>query len=152
MKKYVAIFFLLFLTAVYTKGQDIKETEGKYFQNGRPYTGVLNEYFSNGTIKTEINLKNGLKNGKVVIYSETGQILELRSYRKNEMHGNWIVFNEKGTKTSLANYKNGKKHGKWMIWNDSGTLIYELHYLNGEKTGTWKSYDKEGSLINERKY
>jgi len=152
MKKPVIFSAIMLLFSLMVVGQDISEKEGVYYQNGKPYSGVLNEYYPNGKVKTELNLKNGLKVGRVKIFSEKGQLAEIRSFKKNEMHGTWVVYNEKGMKTSIANYKNGLKHGKWIIWNDNGILIYELYYTKGEKSGTWKSYDESGSLLSERKY
>ena len=152
MKKTVAFIFFIFLSVLFVKGQDILEKEGIYYQNGKRYTGVLTEYYSNGQVKTMLNLRKGLKNGEVKIFSEKGRLVEIRSFKNNEMHGKWVVFNGEGMKTSLAGYKNGQKHGKWMIWNDKGILIYVLFYSNGQKTGTWLSYDEEGNLKNKRKY
>jgi len=152
VKYYFLITGFILSLSFAAAGQAIEEKEGIYYKEGKPYTGSLTENYPDGKLKTELFLKEGMKNGKVKIYSETGQLTEIRSFKMNEMHGKWFVFNEEGIKTSLAGYKNGQKEGKWMIWNDNGTLLYMLYYSKGNKTGTWKSFNDRGELVNQRKY
>ena len=128
MKKLgLSVIFLVCIIAYGAKAQELKEVKGVYYADTVAYTGKYVTRYSNGNIKIEMNLLNGMKNGTVNVYFENGQINEVRSYKNNLMHGSWITYNEQKVLIGLANYKEGLKHGTWMIWDAVGNLLYELH-------------------------
>lgn len=153
MKKLgLSVIFLVCIIAYGAKAQELKEVKGVYYADTVAYTGKYVTRYSNGNIKIEMNLLNGMKNGTVNVYFENGQINEVRSYKNNLMHGSWITYNEQKVLIGLANYKEGLKHGTWMIWDASGNLLYELHYDMGEKVGIWRNFGKNGEIVSERSY
>jgi antitoxin component YwqK of YwqJK toxin-antitoxin module len=152
MKRFSMLFAFIFFTICSVYSQDIKEIDGVYYKGSTPYTGKYFASFENGKPKIEINLIDGLKDGVTKVYFETGELNEIRSYKKNIMDGDWFTYNENKIKVAEAHYLDGKKNGKWYIWDENGTLIYELEYTSGKKTGIWKNYDTTGKLINERSY
>jgi antitoxin component YwqK of YwqJK toxin-antitoxin module len=152
MKKF--IFITLFITLITIQGiaQIIIGDNGIYFDsNNMPYQGTYCELFDSGTIKFELELKDGLLNGVVNIYHENGVLHEVQSYKMGEKDGLWLIYNEDSKLIGSANYKNNQKHGEWLIYDDNGKLRYELYYNLGDKIGTWKQYDESGNL-NSRNY
>ena len=143
-------FLLLFVLGAVA--QELVEIDGIYYHNNKAYSGRYESKYENGNPHIQMILVNGLKDGEVQIYFESGQLNEVRSYSMNLMHGTWTTYNESGIKVGEANYQYDKKHGPWYIWNDQGKLIYELEYTEGEKTGVWKIYDENGKVVNERNY
>jgi len=121
-------------------------------KDGKPFTGKYKEYYSDGILKLEIEMVNGTKNGKGVLYFKNGNIQDVYSYKQNKMDGLWLTYNEKSIKTAEANYLNDKKDGSWKIWDENGNLIYEMLYKNGEKTGIWIKHNDKGEEIARKTY
>jgi antitoxin component YwqK of YwqJK toxin-antitoxin module len=134
-------------------GQLIQKDDGKFYDNhNRLYTGTYIEYYPSGGKRIEINLLDGLKHGTTLLYFESQNIQEIRSYHHNEMDGTWTTRNDKGIQIAEANYRNGIKHGKWCIWDDNGTKRYEMEYHEGKKSGKWYIWDEKGVLVNQKDY
>ncbi len=149
----ISLIVACILLSVNASSQIQKSTEGIYKdKNGNSYNGVYKEYDKNGQLKVEMNLKNGLKHGKVNVYYKNGNIHETYSYKKGLMDGLWLSYNSANIKTAEAYYLKDKKHGTWKIWNDNGNLIYIMQYKKGKKTGTWIKYDSEGKEIARKEY
>ena len=159
MKK---IIFLLMMCAItlsaaaqeYPAG-NIVQAGGLYFTDASQtqlFTGNYQEYYSNGNLKLEIYIKNGLPHGTCVIYFDNNNPKEIRSYKDGMFHGVWRTYNEKGVLTSEAEYINNKKNGLWQIWDESGTLRYKLNYSIGKKIGVWKMWNKDAELIDEKAF
>jgi len=145
--------FILLLISLSSAGQIVQGDDGLYYdENDNPYTGIYKEYYADGTVRTEMTLTNGMKNGQVKINFPDGRIHEIRSYRFNRMDGKWETWSKKGIKIAEAHYLNGHKHGKWLIRDDNGVLRYDMSYHHGRKTGTWKIYDANGKLLSEKKF
>jgi len=121
-------------------------------KDGKPFTGKYKEYYSDGILKFEIELVNGTKNGKGVLYFENGSIQAVYSYKLNQMDGLWLTYNSKNIKTAEANYLKDKKDGSWKIWDENGKLVYEMLYKNGEKAGSWIKYNDKGDEIARKSF
>jgi antitoxin component YwqK of YwqJK toxin-antitoxin module len=152
MKQLVIIFSLLATMVLVSNGQELKEVDGIYYSDNKPFTGKSVLWYENGKIRMESSFINGEKDGQFRLYHENGILHEIREYKHNEMHGTWITWNGKGIKIGEASYQCGKKHGKWFVWDDKGNLVYEMNYQDGEKSGIWKRYDESGVLLSSREF
>jgi antitoxin component YwqK of YwqJK toxin-antitoxin module len=114
-------FLDVFLFAITLLAQKPGENTGEpfkgnpqLFQSGRLYyldkvqtqlyTGEYREYHDNGTLKLEIQIRNGLK------------------------HGTWRIWDELGNLRYEMGYRDGKKVGNWRMWNEWGALEDEKQY------------------------
>ena len=151
MKKLLlfASFFLLFTTVF---SQSLELIDGHYYKNDMLYSGTYTEYWPDKHVKMVQHIKNGMLDGTTELYSDSGKLLEQRSYLEGMKHGLWLIFNESGVKISEAGYRHDKKNGIWHIWNDDGNLLYEMYYSNGEKVGKWMVWDETGKVVMERQY
>ncbi|MBN2743477.1 MORN repeat protein [Breznakibacter xylanolyticus] len=153
MKQLKLIFGLLLLLPAMSFAQLVQHDDGRFYDHaGKPYSGVYIEYYPGGNKRVEMNLTEGQKHGKTILYFKNDSVQEIRSFYQDLMDGTWITFNDKSVKVGEANYLRGVKHGKWYIWDDNGVLRYEMEYLNGAKCGTWKIWDDKGVLVNEKTY
>ena len=152
--KYLLTFiFGIALSLSSSMGQIVQGDDGLYYdENDKPYTGIYKEFYEGGTVRTEMVLKEGMKDGYIRIYFPDGKLHEIRSYKHNKMDGKWETRNRKGIKTAEAHYLKGFKDGKWLIWDDKGVLRYDMTYRNGKKTGVWKIYDANGKLVSEKNF
>ena len=92
------------------------------------YTGDYREYYENGTLKLEIQIKDGVPEGAYVVYFENRKPKEIRSYKEGKLHGLWRSYDISGQLISEAEYKNDRKHGTWRIWDEKGVLVDEKRY------------------------
>lgn len=123
-----------------------------YDENGKLFTGISKELFPDSTLHAEYEIKQGELDGLTKIYSENGQLEEIRSFKEGKMHGKWEKWNRQQVKIAEANYNNNLKEGKWFVWDDNGTLRYDMTYSKGNKTGTWQMYDEKGNLTDQKNY
>lgn len=159
MKKLSLILLLITFSVLSAMAQNqpttIVQSNGLFFTDSsqdKLYSGEFKEYFENGALKVEINIKDGRPEGAYIIYFDNGKPNEVRAYRNGEFHGVWRTYNEAGMLIAEAEYRNNKKHGEWHVWDDSGIIRYEMHYTGGKKSGTWYMWDEKGKLISEKKY
>jgi antitoxin component YwqK of YwqJK toxin-antitoxin module len=151
MKK-IFLFMIAILLVNPLLSQEIEMKNGKYYQGKKAFTGTITEYFDNGKIQSEKNIKDGLAEGITMTYYENGVKKEQQSYKKGLKDGIWFSWDEAGNKTGEASYKKNLKHGPWYIWDENGTLRYEMFYIKGEKTGTWLMWDEAGKEVMRKDY
>lgn len=53
------------------------------------YNGDYREYYENGTLKLELQIKDGLPSGAYVVSFENRKPKEVRSYKDGRLHGIW---------------------------------------------------------------
>ena len=102
---------------------------------GKPFSGILFQEHSNGRIKLELHLKNGIPNGPFESYHENGQLLWKGTYKDGVKDGSFETYYENGQLREKGTYKDGKKDGRWEIYWEDGTLYtYKSgFYKNGVK-------------------
>lgn len=121
-------------------------------EEGKPYTGTLVQNYSNGRTKCELNIVNGLIQGEVKFYYETGEMHEVGVYKDGMRQGTWMEYSKEGKVKGVAFFKDDKKHGTWKLYADNGVMTYEMHYDLDKRVGTWKQFNDQGVLIAERAY
>lgn len=132
--------------------EKLVEKDGLYYKNDMLYSGTHKEYFDNGNLRISMHVKDGVKDGEVILYHKDGQKKELRTYEEGNKSGKWVTWNKEGTKTGLAFYDDNKKDSTWYIWDENGTKRFEMYYEDGKKSGVWKMWDENGKLINTREF
>ena len=133
---------------VYDNGQLMSEMD---YKNGKK-DGLYKVWYENGTFMNEVNYKNGLlEDGIVKYWSEDGDL----KYEENFIDGKtvWLKeFFKNGQKYSTFDIKDGEKDGLYKQWNKDGQLISEINYKNGKKEGISKNWYDNGQLISEINY
>ncbi|WP_436415536.1 toxin-antitoxin system YwqK family antitoxin [Petrimonas sp.] len=130
-------------------------SDGMYFTDATQinlYTGDYRELHDNGTIRLEMQIKNGVPEGAYMVYFENRKPKEVRSYKEGKLHGLWRTYDISGQLISEAEYKMGRKHGTWRIWDELGAQRYEMNYYEGNKTGIWRMWDEKGNMVDEKRY
>jgi len=141
------------MTIIATFGQARQGTDGFFYnEHGVLFTGISYDYYPDSVIHSEVSLLEGKLDGITRIYFESGQLQEIRSFKKSMMHGKWENWNRQNIKIAEANYTDNKKDGKWFVWDDSGTLRYDMTYVAGKKAGAWYMYDETGKLVSQKVY
>jgi hypothetical protein len=112
-----------------------------------PNNGVIEEFYPNGSIKSETPLKNGLRNGLVKNYSEAGHLLSTAEY-VNDLRNGWVInySTENGKPMFKAMYKDDVQHGQLFQYYQEGMLFRESNYVNGRVDGLVKTYWPNGNV------
>ena len=133
-------------TEYYIKIKGLKKYDGNYNNgirwNGFLYdinkenkyeikqgNGLIKEFYENGYLCYEGEIKNGIKDGKGKIYDQTGNLI---------FEGNFI---------------NGIKNGDGKEYNKNRELIFEGEFVNGNRmNGNIYVYNAQNELICETKF
>jgi len=159
MRKISMKLTMILFIIIFSFGCDIKsnvysgeyyENDGKYYyvSNNKLITGVILKHHPSGGLHYELELKNGFKDGKEVHYFTTGNIIDLKEYKKGVLNGRSIEAHilsqriiEKGY------YLNGKKSGKWELYYDNGKLKEKITYKKNKVVKSTK-FNMNGDIIN----
>ncbi|MGB4771702.1 MAG: hypothetical protein WBP58_09590 [Chitinophagaceae bacterium] len=118
----------------------------------RPYTGVIADYYANGTPKLWKTLINGKANGLWLEWYPDGT-LRYRAYWKNDLgHGRWEYFHPNGKLRSESFYIEDIVQGIYRSYFDNGQLESDGTYLKGKKDGVEVLYDRNGSPLKRSFY
>ena len=131
MRKNILLILLFVCVAGFAQNNKIVQSDGLFFTDAtqtKLYSGEYKEFFDNGALKLEMNIRDGKPEGAYIVYFANGKPNEIRAYRNGEFHGLWRTYNEAGMLISEAEYRNNKKHGTWHVWDDSGIMRYEMQY------------------------
>ncbi|MBK0382092.1 energy transducer TonB [Pedobacter sp. SD-b] len=139
------------------KNGNLKQT-GEVSEASLPfpnYIGVVNNYYDDGTLKSELTYYRGSLKGPATYYAKNGSVLSKGEYvnhytksyfkahqlynTKNEnildQYGNGILYTEQNFTTYHGAYKNGFKDGKWKIVDKRYKNEYDEVYKNGKLKG-----------------
>jgi len=71
---------------------------------GKPFTGFIVEYYTNGILMSEEEYKDGYKNGVNISYFENGQIEEEYFSKYNRFYNSFTSWDINGNLISKTNY------------------------------------------------
>jgi len=96
------------------------------------FTGVERTFYTNSfTLKSEVYILNGKKNGIYRSFHENGQIYEESNYLDGKLNGIKNTYNKNGNIESECIYIDGKENGIYKEYRITGELWYEINFLNG---------------------
>ena len=119
---------------------------------GFGYIETKTTYYENGKILSEINYKDGKRNGKCKYYSKNGKVLSKLNYKAGKAEGLYKSYYENGQLKEEGNFKYtdegvySRKEGIWKTYYEDGQLKTESTIKDGIPI-EWKTYDKEGVII-----
>ncbi len=115
-----------------------------YFKNKKQDS--LWQYFYNDTLViSEVNYKNGIKNGKEYVFSTISypNILEEKFWKNGVQDSTWARYYPDGKPQFITQYKNGKRNGKYIAYNVDGKPIVIGSYKNDLSEGAWKYWNAQ---------
>jgi MORN repeat variant len=130
-KKLILLFFLIGVILI----------SCRFDQNN----GITEEYYPDGTIKSQTSLKNGVRNGITKNFDESGRLLSTANYFNDKRDG-WVMnYNPLNGKLVIkALYKNDIQEGPVIQYYKEGFLFRESNYVNGRVDGLIKTYWPDG--------
>jgi len=125
------------------------------------FTGTWKRWRVDGSLKEELEVREGVPHGRAVSWHEEGPKASERFYNNGKLDGKFTLWHYNGRKRLESFYKNGAEHGKVSKWDFHGNLVsvtwkYESWIVltlagNGSDipsdfTGTWKTRRADGSV------
>ena len=136
------------LSGVEVRRDALTLREGRRYRPNEtvPFTGVMTEFYGNGTLQSRSVLSNGLLEGLSEGWYTNGnkQVEEL--YRGGISHGLRVKWHENGQKLSEAPIVDGKMDGFFRRWHENGSLAEEVSMRNGNPDGLARSFYPSGCL------
>jgi len=103
-------------------------------------------YYDDGSLKFEVPLKNGQREGKSKEYYQDGSLRAVQKWKDGKAHGLCIHYFDNGDVYSRAYWKNGLAHGKMVEFYKNGEVKYQFNYYMGKAHGKQKIYYENGNL------
>jgi hypothetical protein len=114
---------------------------------GHKNDDIVYEYYPDGTLKSEIQVKDGMRNGMTRNYDERGRLVSTAELADDKYEGWMINYNSKNNKvTARALYKNDQQNGPATLYYSDGQLYREMTYVEGRVDSIVKTYWPGGKL------
>ena len=105
----------------------------------------LFKFYSNNSLLSEKNYKNGKLDGKANTYFPNGSIKIECEYKDNELDGYFTRYFENGKIEEEGWYKNGKSESFWLFYFQNGKLSSRVYYLNDDLNGIQEYFYPNGN-------
>ena len=136
--------------------------EKEYYNNGKlkfeyeikndEKEGFFREYYENGQLKKESCYKNGKLNALCKQYYENGQLELEYTLNEGKIHGLCKKYYENGQLEFEYNIKDDKKEGLCKEYYENGQLKSEYNCKENKVHGLYKDYYEDGHLKYEANY
>jgi antitoxin component YwqK of YwqJK toxin-antitoxin module len=122
-----------------------------YLSNGL-YAGPSSYFAENGILLARCWYDAGKAQGKAWFYYLTGQLYGLKKYKNNFLEGVEEVYYADGFPRSFISYSQGVLDGQSLLYYSNGTLKRELNFSKGKKDGKETLFSSDGVLLIEAYY
>lgn len=109
-------------------------------------TKTSREYYPDGTIKSEITLKNDQKNGPATYYFANGNKEVVMNYRDNKPDGKYERFSVEGKLLESIMYAEGKKQGPSTTYYSDGRKAMTANFVNDTIDGAYAEFHPNGQI------
>lgn len=118
-------------------------------RNGKEHG--LSKYYNEtyGGVELEVMMKNGMKNGLMKRYYFNGNLEYEANYVNDKIDGLERMFSKTGQLVAETTYKNGIKEGPYQSWHENGVQFAKGTFKNDLQEGKWEYYDERELLMGE---
>jgi hypothetical protein len=143
----------LFLAALLVFSFSCKKPSPELMEAAVSDTAIVKEYYSTGTIKSEISAIGQLRQGWTRNYDQSGRLISEVFYVDNVREGPARNYYAKSGKlNSTLQYKNGIKEGDEIWYYESGQPYRISPFVNGQIEGIQRLYFENGEIMAEVPY
>ncbi|NNU34704.1 hypothetical protein HK413_12705 [Mucilaginibacter sp. S1162] len=119
------------------------------FKNSEtPYSGKFIDYFINGNIRGDGEMKDGIVSGLRTVYYPNGNKNYFRNYVNGIANGYSEEYFQNGNIKQKGNFKNGKDDGLWQDFYSTGVIKRQSTFVN-DKANLSKEEEKFYNLQNK---
>lgn len=109
-------------------------------------------YTPNGRLKMEIEMKDGLKNGKQKVYYRNGALESEMYFKEGALDGPYTTYHKNGKIKSSETYKNDMQDGYYQQYYTSGDIEVEGWFKGDARDQLWHYYYPNGALMTTESY
>lgn len=125
---------------------------------------IRQEFYEDGSIKTEGSYSNGKKNGTFREYDREGKQTSAFLYEADVLtgigmidsigrkQGPWKFLYNDGSTKSEGKFVDGLKDGPWIFYSSTGKIVQKGSYKEDNPVSDWKWYYPSGALLKEESY
>jgi antitoxin component YwqK of YwqJK toxin-antitoxin module len=136
------------VTEWYSNGQ-LASKRGPQGSTDFPATGLILEYHANGVIKSRAHYAQGLREGELEVFYDSGARWEVARYEHGELHGRQRKWWTNGRLALDTNWLGGALHGRYQRWYPSGKTWEVATYDRGAQVGAHRKWWSNGRLALE---
>ncbi len=92
---------------------------------------VRRDFYEDGSIKEEIELSNGVKDGSRRKWNRDGIQSVEGTMKDDKWHGAYKEWYSNGMPKLKGQYLEGRQHGEWNFYDKNGEQLPSLFYENG---------------------
>ncbi|MBM3880721.1 MAG: toxin-antitoxin system YwqK family antitoxin [Verrucomicrobia bacterium] len=120
--------------------------EGRLCRLGEttPFSGLMLEFYPDGTLQSRSSLSNGLLHGLSEGWHTNGQLQVSERFHASISHGLRTKWYPNGQKLSEATVSTGQIEGVFRRWHEDGSLAQEVTMKAGQPDGLARSYFASG--------
>jgi len=100
----------------------------------------------------ESHYENGLLQGEVIEYTQSGKKKVVYTYKDNKREGPALFYDDQGYIEMEAAFKEGKQHGPMRHFFTNGKVQKELYYIDDLQHGDEITYFRDGRIASIRSY
>ena len=131
--KYFKLFILLISIISCTSSGEDSNLINQSKVESEIKSDSLIKHYDNGNVKIAGSLVNNLREGLWVSYFENGTKQSEHNYNDGLLNGSITVFINSGKLLYQGFYVEGKQHGKWIYYNKEQQPIKTIWFENGTK-------------------
>jgi hypothetical protein len=139
MKRSVTIVFILMHLVCSCDRGSIKKSAGN----------VVYDYYPDGKIKSETEVKDTIANGVMKNYDRDGNPMSACTFRMGVLEGPAVTYYPNGQVEHKMNYSAGKKEGMAQWFYSTGELYRTVNYKGGMTDGLRTTFFKKGGVMAE---
>ena len=125
---------------------NLERQRGRLLFAGDPFSGVVERFDSDGTLRSRERYLAGLRHGMNERWYASGVRESRRRYERNRKHGRHDAWFENGQRKFLMFFDQGKYQGERKEWYPSGDVYAIFQYVNGEEVGLQRVWGPNGKL------
>ncbi len=155
MKRILSVFIFGLILIAGSCQKEVRVEKSKFklvnrvFMLGdEKFTGVAYENYTDGTLKSEWTLLNGIEHGPGNTYYPNGQVDEKILWKDGEKDGPYEKYYDDGQLEVKAQYAFNEKDGYFETFYKSGKPWRKGYYDNGKLEGTVEEYYENGKSKN----
>lgn len=113
---------------------------------GGPFTGLMYEQTTEGTLISEIPLEEGIVHGLARGWHDNGRLEVEEPFENGVSNGLRTRWHPNGNKRSQASIVNGVLHGPFTEWHDNGQVAVRMEMVDGQGEGLVEAWNPDGTL------
>jgi antitoxin component YwqK of YwqJK toxin-antitoxin module len=151
--------------SIVNEGEVFRKTKNKeeyWYSNGQlkeeknlkdgVLNGISKTYHENGMLEKEDNYDNGIRNGLSKRYYDSGQLQNELTWDQGKRKGAFKSYYENGILKEQTYYTNDDRNGQYFYYYDNGVIAEYGTYVDGELDGLSESYYRNGEIRESVKY